>query len=552
MTKATYMTKVLCAATALATVLLVVAAGIGTPEASATDTGSSNGKSVVSTSAAKSTANGWQRVGSRWQYLKAGKAVKSQWVITKTAPLPGTPAGLQRYWIGADGLLAYNRLINPSSANDKGCRWWAYATGKGYVVRGKRAIGKKVYLANNDGKLENPGWLVTKKYDGSWQRYRIDAKEHAALAGYSKDGWPHYTIPSIGFVVRGAYRMGARTYVADNNGRLAQRQGSGWIITGRYSGGTPQRYYFDAKTNAMKNGFFKVGNAHYFGVPTTGYVARFAYQYTKNHVLVADNDGRLCTKKGWVVSSRYNTSGKLQRYYFDGIGRGYSAARINMFKVGSKRYYGLPECGYVLRNHVRAINGARYRANNDGVLTRVKFVVYLDAGHGWGGGTYDPGAIGNGYQEANLTSDLAARVLGFTRNMAGVQVVDGRSFGIPYWQRNPKAASLGADVVLSIHFNAVGRGGTMTLVGGGGRPARESLFNGIVHPRLVRALGLPDRGTIRRGDLAITNGRVPCVLAEICYIDHASDMRQYMSRRTAVAKALADSIAAAANDPRFY
>ncbi|MDO5117289.1 MAG: hypothetical protein Q4D34_02235, partial [Eggerthellaceae bacterium] len=79
--------------------------------------------------------------------------------------------GLQRYWIDPyQGCLVFDCLIDAADAG-----YWAYARPEGYVVRGwYQAADGSVYLADDDGKLEDPGWLITDDYAGGLQRYYID------------------------------------------------------------------------------------------------------------------------------------------------------------------------------------------------------------------------------------------------------------------------------------------------------------------------------------------------------------------------------------------
>ena len=80
-----------------------------------------------------------------------------------------------------------------------------------------------VYLADNDGRLASPGWHVTSAYGGGLQRYWVDASAHAAVPGYSADGWAHYTLPETGCVARNTtVSVGGKSYYADNDGFLSE------------------------------------------------------------------------------------------------------------------------------------------------------------------------------------------------------------------------------------------------------------------------------------------------------------------------------------------
>lgn len=176
------------------------------------------------------------------------------------------------------------------------------------------------------------------------------------------------------------------------------------------------------------------------------------------------------------------------------------------------------------------------------------FKVYLDPGHGRSGGIYDPGAEGNGREEATLTKDLVERIAEHLKG-TDVTVVNGGDYGMAYWKRNAKAASLGCDVVLSVHFDSDGGGSSSTMIGTSGPLSRSRAFNKIIHKSLISSIGLRDGGTMHRSDITVVNGRVPAVLMEVCFIDDYGSLMKYLSRRDSVAQSLAEGIVQASQDP---
>ncbi len=348
--------------------------------------------------------------------------------------------GLQRYWLNS-GKLALSTLIDPALGHGA---YWAYARPEGFVVRGRWTDPSTgyVYLANNDGRLEGPGWVVSSSYGQGLQRYWVDAKAHAAVPGYSADGWDHYTTSS-GYVLRGRLTApNGYVYLANNDGRL---EDPGWVVSSSYGQGL-QRYWVDAKAHAAVPGYSKDGWAHYTtssgyvlrGVsilgdgtfyranndgkvldstegskdyigwwvtsslghglqrywlnsgklalstlidPALGHGAYWAYARPEGFVVrgkwdkgngrvyVADNDGVLPSVSGWMVTGKYD-GGALQRYYMDGDAH---AAVTSFFRVDGNLYYGIGWQGYVLRNSTIAYDGSVYVADNDGVLTKRKY-----------------------------------------------------------------------------------------------------------------------------------------------------------------------------------
>ena len=280
--------------------------------------------------------------------------------------------GLQRYWLNS-GKLALSTLIDPALGHGA---YWAYARPEGYVVRGRwTAPSGYVYLANNDGRLEDPGWVVSSSYGQGLQRYWVDAKAHAAVPGYSADGWDHYTTSS-GYVLRGVSILSDGTfYRADNDGKvLGSTEDSkdyiGWWVTSSLGHGL-QRYWLNSGKLALSTLIDpSLGHGAYWAYARPeGFVVRGKWDRGNGHVYVADNDGALPSVSGWMVTGKYD-GGALQRYYMDGDAH---AALTSFFRVDGNLYYGIGWQGYVLRNSSIGYDGSVYVADNDGVLTKRKY-----------------------------------------------------------------------------------------------------------------------------------------------------------------------------------
>ena len=294
----------------------------------------------------------WTTKGNSEYYYVDGKP-HTGWLVNNTRG-----DGVQRYWFNSDGTLAKNRLITAEEAG-----YYAYATAEGYVVRGKyTAPNGSIYLANNDGKLENPGWIITSSYDGRMQRYRIGSDFACETGFFEVDGSHYHGNTVTGYVVRGKIAYDNSFMLANNDGVL---QGPGWVVSNAYDGKT-QRYYIDDNGHfTAKTGFFEVDGSHYHGNTVTGYVVRGKARYG-NGMLLADNDGKLAWEEGWLVTDKYD--GTLQRYRIDNSCDGYMGAHIGKFAIDGKSYYGREDTGYVVRGLYRAPSGQFFYGNNDGVL----------------------------------------------------------------------------------------------------------------------------------------------------------------------------------------
>lgn len=299
----------------------------------------------------------WTNPSTGYVYLadNDGRLVPPGWHVTGAY----TGGNLQRYWI--DGTA--HACIPGFSADG----YAHYTLSEGYVLRGAKSISGGTLLANNDGRLESrSGWVVTSEYTpGALQRYWLEEADGYSVAKqglFSVGNSFYYGTPS-GYVVRGRYAESSRVYFADNDGRLIGGKNGGWVVTGAFTGGALQRYWVDPTSHACIPGFSSDGYAHY--TLPEGYVLRGKRSYD-GRVLLANNDGRLATTRGWVVTGAYD--GSLHRYWLEDCGGGMVGAKTGFFKIDGATYYGTSE-GYVLHGTARLINGTWYSADNDGKLT---------------------------------------------------------------------------------------------------------------------------------------------------------------------------------------
>lgn len=267
------------------------------------------------------------------------------WIVTNAFGY-----GLQRYW-QKDGQIAKNVLIQT------GENAWAFVQPKGYVVRGKYvAADGNVYLANNEGKLEAPGWLVTSAYDGSLQRYYISDQTHAAVTGFFTNGGKSY----FGMLGRGFVARHSNSAIKANNDGVLH-YAKGWVVTSAFGQGL-QRYWMqgggpvvDALITSKEAGCWA------YATPQ-GYVVRGKWlNPTTGNVYLANNDGKL-ENPGWLVTAAYD--GGLRRYRID---EKTHAATIGLFMVDDNAYLGLQDLGYVLTGYTH--NGEQaFMADSDGIL----------------------------------------------------------------------------------------------------------------------------------------------------------------------------------------
>ncbi len=172
--------------------------------------------------------------------------------------------------------------------------------------------------------------------------------------------------------------------------------------------------------------------------------------------------------------------------------------------------------------------------------------ILLIAGHGDG----DPGAIGNGYKEADLVREIVPILRDKLTPYADVTVFDTNKNPYKFLKSNSFNFKK-YDYVIEVHFNAF---------------KKEAVSNGktkgveiLVHPtekgvsvetailNNLMKLGFTNRGIKRPTDLQnmnICKGKqgVSYALIETCFIDDIDDMALYKTKKDAVIDGIAQGI----------
>lgn len=175
--------------------------------------------------------------------------------------------------------------------------------------------------------------------------------------------------------------------------------------------------------------------------------------------------------------------------------------------------------------------------------------ILLIAGHGDG----DCGAVGCGYQEADLTREMVKLIQPKLKNYATVDIADITKNWYQHICKNGSKFNFKAyDYVLEIHFNAcvkdtIGNGvttGTEIYVTTSetGTTVEQAIVDNI------SALGLKNRG-VKRYNWGLINHikkqGISCALLETCFIDDADDMKIYAAKKDKIAEAVANGIVTA-------
>jgi N-acetylmuramoyl-L-alanine amidase len=210
--------------------------------------------------------------------------------------------------------------------------------------------------------------------------------------------------------------------------------------------------------------------------------------------------------------------------------------------------------------------------------------VVIDAGHGG----HDPGAHGNGVQEAELTLDVALRLSQLLEKQPGIEVVMTRSTDvfIPLEERTAIANRENADLFLSIHANASrnakARGVETYFLNFASNPEAEAVaarenagsgqtmhklpeivraialnnkleeskdFAGMVQKSMVKRLSarnsqLRDLGVKQAPFVVLIGASMPSVLAEISFVTHRQEgtLLKTGAYRQQIAESLLDAV----------
>lgn len=120
---------------------------------------------------------------------------------------------------------------------------------------------------------------------------------------------------------------------------------------------------------------------------------------------------------------------------------------------------------------------------------------------------------------------------------------------VPLKTRTDEANAWGADVYVSIHHNAnTGKWGTWTGTETFHYPGstKSAALAKAVHPKLVAAFGLKDRGIKTQNFHVLRETKMPAILTEGGYMDSSEDIKALRSdaRLKAQGKAIAQGVAA--------
>lgn len=153
--------------------------------------------------------------------------------------------------------------------------------------------------------------------------------------------------------------------------------------------------------------------------------------------------------------------------------------------------------------------------------------VFIDPGHG---GT-DPGAVGNGLREKDLTLQISTRIKNIlTQEYDNVSVLMSRTGDqtVSLTERTNAANVWGADFYLSVHINAGGGTGYEDYIYPGvGAPT--TTYQSNIHAEVLKLVDFSDRRKKQANFHVLRESNMPALLTENGFIDNANDAAKLKS-----------------------
>lgn len=147
--------------------------------------------------------------------------------------------------------------------------------------------------------------------------------------------------------------------------------------------------------------------------------------------------------------------------------------------------------------------------------------VFIDPGHGGS----DPGAVGNGIEEKNVTLQIATQIrdiLLAEYEDVSVQMSRTDDQTVSLNERTNKANNWNADFFLSVHINSGGGSGFESFVYPGvGRPTVT--YQELIHRKILERVELKDRGLKQADFHVLRESNMDAVLTENGFIDDPGD-----------------------------
>ena len=174
-------------------------------------------------------------------------------------------------------------------------------------------------------------------------------------------------------------------------------------------------------------------------------------------------------------------------------------------------------------------------------------MIFISAGHNPKGIKVDPGAIGNGFHEADLAVEFRNLVVAILKGKKLEVTTDKDDERLGTYIERIKTGN--GSVVLEFHFDAAvspTATGTTVLIGNDADRLDKAFAKELVDAN-ASILGIKNRGVkteadSHRGSLGLMRESGTVALLEICFISNADDLSQYQKNKISLASKIAEIV----------
>jgi len=172
-------------------------------------------------------------------------------------------------------------------------------------------------------------------------------------------------------------------------------------------------------------------------------------------------------------------------------------------------------------------------------------MIFLSAGHNPKGIKKDPGAVGNGYHEADLAVDFRNLVSAFLHGKKIPFITDKDDERLGEYLKRIQTGS--GSVVLEFHFDAATSSsatGTTVLIGNDAdrldKAFAKELVEACATTLSIKNRGVKTEADSHRGSLGLMRESGTVALLELCFISNPDDLEKYRQNKMTLAFKIAE------------
>lgn len=301
-----------------------------------------------------------------------------------------------------------------------------------------------------------------------------------------KHGLANDILPSL-LIAQGVLESGGKSELAtEANNLFGIKKGSGW----------ENKPVYTVKTKE----YDKDGNLYFIDASFRKYGS---YEECIQDLILKYVEGL-----PWEAHNRYQ----------DVVGeKDYSVVTQTLYEVGYATDFNYPS---KLNSIIERYDLTKYDEEETNMVK-----IFIDPGHGG----HDPGAIGYGLRESDLTLKISLKIRDILqREYQNVQVKMSRTTDVflTLGERARLSNVWNADLLLSVHINATPSGyGYEDFIFNGSVGQRTIQIQNAINESVVQATGWRNRGKKRKNLQVLRSSKASAVLTESGFIDNPNDSK---------------------------